>query len=304
MKSIATGLLVFSTIALARAQPPSVEPPSFRTASSELVVLPVTVTDKDGGYISDIARDRFAVLDDGRPQPLALFTNEDIPVTIGLVIDNSGSVGPKLGEIVAASLAFARASNPNDELFALAFNDEVTSAIPRERILARDFESLERALSALKPQGRTAMYDALLAGLDRVERGTRLRRILVLLSDGGDNASHGTLKQVLARARASDVTVYAIGLFDRNDPDANLDALKSIARATGGRRFLPGSAGLLLADCERIAREIRSGYTIGYEPPDRDGQYHRVRVVIDRGSLPPLTIRTRPGYFAAAPPTP
>lgn len=303
MKAATPATLVFfvlTALALPRAQEPS-GPPSFRSASSELVVLPVTVTDKRGRFVSDVPRDRFSVFDNGRPQPLALFTNEDTPVTIGLVVDNSGSVGPKLGEIVAAALAFARASNPDDELFALEFNDDVNDAIPGSRISAKDFGILQTALSALRPDGRTALYDALLAGLGRMAEGTRPRRILVLISDGGDNASQGTLEQVLDRAHASDVIIYTIGIFDPHGRDTNPGVLKSIAKATGGKRFLPRTPGELIADCQLIAREIRSGYTIGYEPPDRDGRYHRVRVEVDRGDGPKLEVRTRPGYVAAGP---
>jgi Ca-activated chloride channel homolog len=293
-------LLVFVQCALARAQQPSVDPPSFRTSSSELVVVPVVVTDGEGGFVSDLTRDRFTVFDNGRPQELSLFTGEDTPVTVGLLVDNSGSVGKKLGEIVAGALAFAHESNPDDEVFALEFNDDVEDAIDGRQITGGNFEELEEALSSLRPEGQTVLYDALLAGLDRVTAGHRPRRVLVVISDGGDTASAGTLKQVMTRARESDVTIYTIGLFQRGERDANPGVLKDLAEATGGRRFLPKSAGELLADCRRIAREIRAGYTLGYEPPDRDGRFHRVRVDVARQNGPKLTVRTRPGYFAAA----
>jgi Ca-activated chloride channel homolog len=123
-----------------------------------------------------------------------------------------------------------------------------------------------------------------------------------VISDGGDNASHATLDRVLARARASNATIYTIGVFDRDDPDRNPGVLKTLARTTGGERFLPESGGPLISACERIAREIRSGYTIGYAPPDRDGAYHRLRVQVDAGDRR-LEIRTRPGYFAGGRPS-
>jgi Ca-activated chloride channel family protein len=295
---IATYLLTASALAMPRAQNPSADQPSFRTASSELVVLPVTVADKQGRFMADLPADRFSVFDNGRRQDVTLFSGIDTPVTVGLVLDNSGSMRGKLGEVVAAALAFARASNPEDELFALEFNDDVKDALPERRILASDATALERAMMALVPDGRTAMYDALIAGLDRVNQGTRGRRALVLLSDGGDNASTATLDQVLARARKSNVTIYTIGLFTPEDRDTNPGVLKSIAHTTGGERFLPKSAGPLLGDVQRIARELRSGYTLGYEPPDRDGTYHRVRVEVSQLDGPKLVVRTRPGYFA------
>jgi Ca-activated chloride channel family protein len=300
MRPLATlsALLVGTALAFPRAEYRAADQPSFRTASSELVVLPVTVTDKQGRFIADLTGDRFTVFDNGRHQNVTLFTNEDTPVTVGLVLDNSGSMRGKIGEVVAAALAFARASNPDDELFALEFNDNVTDALPPHRILAQDLGTLERAMMALVPDGRTALYDALITGLDRMEEGTRGRRALVLISDGGDNASTSTLDQVLARARKSNVTIYTIGLYTPEDRDTNPGVLKSIARTTGGERFLPKSAGPLLADIQRIAREIRSGYTLGYEPPDRDGAYHRVRVEVNQPDGQKLTVRTRPGYFA------
>ena len=292
-------LLVAGLSAHARAQEPSAGP-SFRSASSDLVVLPVIVTDDDGGFVAGLEQERFNVFDNGRKQEIALFTGEDTPVSIGLLVDNSGSVGRKLGEIVAGALAFARASNPDDEVFALEFNDDVDDAIEGRRISASNLKELEQGLMSLRPEGQTALYDALLAGMDRVAAGTKPRRVLIVFSDGGDNASGGTLKQVMKRAREADVTVYTIGLFDEHDPDGNPGVLKDLAETTGGRRFLPESAGELLADCSRIAREIRSGYTIGYVPPDRDGRFHQVRVDVPRAGGPKLTVRTRPGYIAAA----
>lgn len=292
-------LCVVLALVGARAQQTPANASTFHAGSTELVVLPVTVTDTHGRLIADLPRDRFTVYDDGRQQEVALFSNEDTPVTVGLVVDNSGSMRHKLGEVVAAALAFAKVSNPHDELFTLEFNDDVQDANPGRLLFADDVASLQTSLSALRPEGRTALYDALIAGLNRIENGSRARRVLILVSDGGDNASTATLDQVLARARASNVTIYTIGLFDSDDQDANPRALKAIAQTTGGERFLPASPGPLLADCEHIAREIRSGYTIGYAPPDRDGRYHRVRVNIARGDGPKIVTRTRPGYFAA-----
>jgi Ca-activated chloride channel homolog len=220
---------------------------------------------------------------------------------VGLVIDASGSMRLKLGEVIAGSLRFAQLSNPDDELFAIRFNDDVRDAIADRRfLLASDFGALHAALRSLVPEGRTALYDALMAALDRLDTATRARKILVLISDGGDNASQATLDRVLRRARASasNAAIYAIGLFDRDDPDRNPGVLKALASATGGQRFLPPAPGALLQACERIAREIRRGYTIGFVPPDRDGAYHRVGVTVTRADRP-LRVRTRPGYVAA-----
>lgn len=277
----------------------SPQEPSFRTTSSELVVLPVVVHDKEGRLVADLERNRFNVYDNGRRQDVAFFTNEDTPVSVGLVIDDSGSMGAKLPYVRVATLAFARSSHPDDEIFTIAFNDSVRDVLPGRSLLASNAKELETALNTIVPEGRTALYDALLVGLERLSAGTRSRRVLILISDGGDNASAATLKHVLTRAREANVTIYAIGLFGEDDPDRNPKVLKSLADATGGARFLPEKAGELLLVCQRIAREIRSGYTLGYTPPDRDGRYHTVRVQLGPRDSRGLVVRTRPGYFAA-----
>ena len=281
---------------------PAAQQPSFRSTSTELVVLPVVVSEKHGSYVTDLPRERFAVYDNGRRVPIDFFSDEDSPVTIGLIIDASSSMRTKIGEVAAAALAFARSSNPDDELLALRFNDDVRNVLGGRAFLrAGDDEALSAALASVRPEGRTALYDALVAGLDRLDEGGRARKALVLISDGGDNASTAKLDAVLKRARQSNAVIYTIGLFDPDDPDRNPGVLKSLARETGGERFLPRSAGPLMTACQHIAREIRAGYTIGYAPPDRDGNFHRVRVQIEPADSRHLDVRTRPGYFAAGP---
>jgi VWFA-related protein len=276
-------------------------PPTFSGRASELVVLPVTVTDRRGAFVADLTRDRFAVYDNGRRQDLVFFSNEDTPVSVGLVIDDSGSMRPKLPDVVTATLTFARLSNPSDELFTIPFNDTVLDQTSG-RTPVTDAHALEAALRSLVPEGRTALYDALLAGLDRVLHGTHPRKALIVMSDGGDNASRATLESVMAQAKRANVTIFTIGLFDDEDFDRNPGVLKSLAESTGGERFLPRSSKLLAAACERIARELRAGYTLGYAPPDRDGTYHRVRVDVSNPGGTRVSVRTRPGYFAASQP--
>jgi VWFA-related protein len=277
--------------------------PHFSSASTHLVVLAASVTNRNGGFVRDLEQDLFTVFDNGKRQPIKLFSNDDTPVSVGLIIDNSGSMRAKIGEVVAAAVAFARASHPEDELFALAFNDDVHEAVKGRRFLmASDVTSLQESMSALKPEGQTSLYDAIMRGLDRLDEGSRARKVLIVLSDGGDNASRATLDQVIARARRSDATIYTIGLFDAADPDRNPGVLKELAQTTGGERFLPVSAGPLLQACRRIAEDIRSGYTIAFEPSGIDNTYHRLRVEIARANGR-LNVRTRPGYVALAPGT-
>ena len=231
---------------------------------SELVVLPVVVKDKKGRYVSDLPRDRFVVYDNARRMSIDLFTNEDTPVTVGLIVDSSGSMRSKLGEVVAAAVAFAKSSNPDDELFAIRFNDDVRAAVRDRRfLLASDLVELEAALSALVPQGRTSLYDALIAGLDHLNEGSRPRKALVVISDGGDNASQATLDQVLARARKSNASIYTIGVYDADEVDKNRGALKSLARRDGRRtlraRLSRRTAADLPADCARAAQRLHAG---------------------------------------------
>jgi len=290
-----SALLLFCFSAL----PAKAQEPSFKSGSAELVVLPVVVTDKQGKFISDLTTDQFAVFDNGRRVPIEFFTNEDTPVTIGLVIDASGSMRAKMGEVVAATLAFAKSSNPNDELFAVRFNDDVRPAVnDAPFLLASDIGRLQSAMTAVRPDGQTALYDGITMALEHLSRGSRSRKALVVISDGGDNASTATLDVVLKRARDSNAPIYTIGIYDDTDIDRNPRVLKELAHTTGGERYLPRSPGDLLRACNQIAREIRSGYTIGYVPPDHDGTYHRVRVVLDARPRK-LNVRTRPGYFAS-----
>ena len=289
--------IAFALVALSLPALPALPAPQdFRSTSTELVVLPVVVTDRQGGFVTDLPKDAFTVYDNGRNVPIDLFSNDDTPVMVGLVIDASGSMRPMIGEVIAAAMSFVRLSNPNDEFFAIRFNDDVQMVT--EQLHLDEADAVRHALLSIRPEGRTALYDGLVDGLDRLERGSRPRKVLILISDGGDNASRATRDAVLARARRSNAAIYTIGVLDRGDPDSNPRLLRSLARDTGGERFLPASPGPLLTACERIAREIRAGYTIGYAPPDRDGAFHRVRVVV-KGHDHGVDVRTRPGYFAA-----
>jgi Ca-activated chloride channel family protein len=288
--------LLFATVPVVRSQEPA--QPNFRSAS-EMVVLPVTILDRAGAFVQGLPRERFIVHDNGRPQELLLFSNEDLPVSIALVIDDSGSMRGRLGHVIAAAHVFARSSNPEDQLFTVEFNETVRDALGGRSILAGDSAELDAALRTLVPSGQTALYDALASGLAKLETSDHPRKVLIVLSDGGDNASRSaTLNQIMERARLSSVTIYTLGLFDPGAPDTNPGVLDRLAKATGGERFLPKSPGALIQACRRIARAIRSGYLVGYAPPVRDGAYHRVEIRIDGPDGRSFQVRTRPGYVA------
>jgi VWFA-related protein len=288
------------------AQPPDIdaEPAATFHSSSALVVLPVTVTDKAGELVPDLTRDRFIIYDDNHPANIRFFSSEDTPVSVALVIDNSASMRTRHGEVVAAASIFARLSNPDDELMALMFSDGVTDALGGRTLTAADEHQLAAAIEAARPDGRTALYDAVMAGLERLDSVETTRKVLILISDGGDNASSASLQSVLDRARRSSVTIYTIGLIDpfmqeiRGEKEIDAGVLQKLADLSGGRRFLPASAGPLITACQEIAHEIRESYTIGIEPQGDDGAFHRIRVSVASADGRRLNVRTRPGYFA------
>jgi Ca-activated chloride channel family protein len=268
----------------------------------ELVVLHATVTDRRGTPVSGLQEGDFQVYEDGVPQQIALFQHEDVPVTVGLVVDHSGSMRRKIQEVAAAAGTFARSSNPEDQMFVVNFNDGVSLGLPDRIAFTGDIPELEHAVSGLATTGKTALYDAICLALRRVETGDRDKKALIVISDGGDNASMHSLAQVLRMSEESNVIIYTIGLFDEYDEDRNPGVLKSLAQATGGEAFFPREISSVVGICKRIARDIRSQYTLGYVPTNEkiDGTYRTVRVIARAPHHSSLLVRTRAGYIAAA----
>jgi len=296
-------VLAIAALSVLYAQSPQDSPqaPSFHSSAADLVVLPVTVTDKHGRFASNLPADRFTVFDNSHPREIALFSSDDTPVSVAIVVDNSGSMRRKLGEVIAATSRFAALSNPDDEVVTIQFNDSVHDMLDGRHITAADEATLAAALGAAIPEGRTALYDAVLVGLQRLQRAPAARKVLILISDGGDNASHATLDDAIDKARKSDTTIYSIGLVDRDNPEVDVGVLKKLAETTGGSRFLPETAGALIQACQEIAHEIRSSYTVAFAPLERDGKYHDVKVKLSGPDAGRLQVRTRQGYLAAKP---
>jgi Ca-activated chloride channel homolog len=265
-----------------------------------LVVLHATVQNHRGNLVSGLGQDDFQVYEDGALQQIKYFSHDDIPVTAGLVIDNSGSMGPKIPEVVAAALAFARSSNPQDQMFVVNFNEHVRFALPDNTPFTDQPGQLQVALSHIKADGETALYDAIAAALEHLKRGNRDKKVLIVVSDGGDNASWHKLSQIMTLARQSDAIIYTLGLFDENDPDKNPHVLRRLARETGGEAFLPKSLSEVVPICEQIARDIRNQYTIAYIPTNRkqDGTYRTIQVKAEAPRRGRLFVRTRTGYTA------
>jgi Ca-activated chloride channel homolog len=299
MRSVGYGGLVLAcgTLAVAAPQQPDRRPTI--SVETDLVLLPVTVVDNHGVFVPGLAQEHFTVYDNGTPQPVQFFTSEETPATIGLVIDSSSSMRTRRDGVTAAATAFASVSHPLDELFTVNFNEAVWLGLPPAVVFANDINELHRALAAAPARGMTALYDAVIAALDHLQRGSRDRKALIVVSDGGDNASVQTLNTALERARRTNTVIYAVILLDPDDVEARPQIMKKLARETGGEAFVPKQATDMMEAFTRIAREIRSGYTIGFSPPaSPDGSFRSIRVVVDAGDHRQLIVRTRPGYYS------
>lgn len=284
--------------------PPPADPNEFRVSSEvELVLLDVSVKDADGGFVSGLKQADFKVLENKIDQKLTVFQAQDVPVTVGLIVDNSGSVRSKKPEIVTAALTFVKNSNPNDEVFIVNFNDRVMMGLPDDVAFTSDTRLLRQGLLLNPARGRTALYDALISGLDHLDKGRLDKKTLVLISDGGDNMSHATKEEMLRRAEESLVTIYTVGIYDSNDRDRNPGFLKELARITGGEAYLPGdNTKELVPICEKIAKDIRNRYTLGYAPSNRefDGKPRKLRVLANAPGGKKYEVRTRTHYLAAS----
>jgi VWFA-related protein len=265
-----------------------------------MVVLHATVLDHKNVLVSGLDKQNFQIFEDGVPQQIKYFRHEDIPVTVGLVIDNSGSMAPKRSDVIAAALAFARSSNPKDQIFVVNFNDKVSFALPEKTPFTDNVAQLEVALSTVAAIGQTALYDAVDVALNHLSKGDRDKKVLIIVSDGGDNASKHKLESILAMAKRSDAIIYSIGIYDEQDDDRNPGVLRRFAEETGGAIFLPESLKDVVPICERIAKDIRNQYTLAYVPSNKsqDGKYRIVQVKAEAPGRGRLSVRTRLGYFA------
>ena len=223
---------------------------------------------------------------------------------MGLVVDHSTTMRRKLAEVSAAARTFVRSSNREDEMFVVNFNEKVSLGLPGTIRFTNSTAELENAITAAPAGGETALYDGIAKGLEELQAGSRDKKVLIVVSDGGDNASAHSLAQVMKLARQSSAVIYTIGIFDEEDPDRNPGVLKRLAAATGGEAFFPDELSEVVAICERIARDIRRQYTIGYVPsnPAPDGTYRAIRVLARAKGHGRLSVRTRSGYLAGGAP--
>ena len=266
-----------------------------------LVLLRASVYDRQHRFYPALVERDFAVYEDGVKQAIQVFRYEDAPVTVGLVVDHSGSMRPKMTEVIAAAQTLVRSSSLEDQMFVVNFNDAVKFGLPAESKLTNNADKLAAAISNTPTGGKTAFYDAMLKARDRLNEGSQDKKVLIVISDGGDNASTHSLVDVLTSVEQSGALVYAIGIFDQDDPDESPAVLRRLAHVTGGEAFFPRQLNEVVGICQRIAHDIRSQYTIGYVSSNvaAPGAYRTVRLVARDGGKRKLSVRTRAGYIAA-----
>ncbi|MGD0790922.1 MAG: VWA domain-containing protein [Terriglobales bacterium] len=269
----------------------------------EEVVLHATVIDDKQHIVTSLDKGDFNVYEDGHPQTIISFRHEDIPVAMGIVVDNSGSMREKRQKVNAAALNLVRSSNPNDEVFIVNFNDEY--------YLDQDFTSninkLKEGLEKIEARGGTALYDAVVASADHLKKEARLeKKVILVVTDGEDNESAETLEQAVRRLQADGgPTVYAIGILEKEEhPKHAKRALQIMSERTGGIAFFPKTLDEVDAISRSVAHDIRNQYTIGYKPttPKNQGGYRQVKVDARSRSYGKLTVRTKSGYYAGAEP--
>ena len=269
----------------------------FRKEVDE-VTLHATVVDDKNRLVTDLTRPDFSVFEDGQQQKITSFRREDIPVAMGIVIDNSGSMRDKRPAVNAAAINFVKSSNPQDKVFVVNFNEDFfldqdyTASIPK----------LKDALERIEARGGTALYDAVVASSDHLKKSGLLeKKVLLVVTDGEDNASRESLEQAIRRLQEENgPTVYTIGLLGDEHSKRARRALRQMAEETGGIAFFPQGLAEVESITQQIAHDIRNQYTIGYKPskPQSEGGFRTVKVEANAKGYKKLQVRTRSGYYA------
>ncbi len=274
--------------------------------STDLVLLHVTVTDEHGQFVPGLKQNNFRVFEDRVEQKISAFLGEDVPVTMGLVIDNSGSMREKRAQVNAAALTFIKTSNPQDEVFVVNFNDEYYLDLNED--FTNDQRELNEALSRIDARGSTALFDAVIGSLDHLRKGHKDKKVLLVITDGDDDASRKKLADVVAVAQKSDAQIYAIGVFSDEDRKSakkmvrnSKKELTEMTAVSGGAAYFPDTLEQVQAICTQVAHDIRNQYTLGYYPTNlaMDGSFRQVQVqLIQPRDRSKLTARTRAGYYS------
>ena len=273
--------------------------PVFKSESN-LVVLHVNVFDGRSDAVPNLPQSAFQVTEDDRPQSITFFNNEDVPVAVGLVIDNSGSMIARRAMVLAGTRAFAASSHPQDELFTIVFNENVRHGLPETVAFTRNRTQIEAGLNRYVPGGKTALHDAVIAALEHLQEAGHQKRVLVVLSDGDDNASQHSSDTMLERATRSDALIYTVSTADLDTNVGNPRLLRKLAERSGGTTYTPDSEREVVEAFEAIAGNIRRGYSIGYAPTNTspDGRFRRVKVTVRAPGFRNLSVSARDGYLA------
>ena len=263
------------------------------------VLLHATVVDDKQRIVTNLDKSAFTVFEDGKPQTIVSFRHEDIPVAMGIVIDNSGSMREKRAKVNQAALNLVRASNPQDEIFVVNFNDEYYL----DQDFTNDLLKLKEALEKIDAKGGTALYEAAVASAEHLKRDARLeRKVLFIVTDGEDNASRETLEQAVKQLQEENgPSVYAIGILgDEEHPKRAKRALEIITQRTGGLAFFPKTLDEVDEISRQVAHDIRNQYTIGYKPtnPRSSGGFRQIRVEAKVKGHSKMVVRTKSGYYA------
>jgi Ca-activated chloride channel family protein len=275
--------------------------------NSDLITLTVTVTDNYGRYVSGLNQKAFSILDEKLPQEIEFFSDDDAPVSVGVVFDVSGSMsGEKIQRARDALSKFITTSHDSDEYFLIGFNSRAQLLLDK----TRDGDAVLNKLTFVQPRSQTALYDACYLGVEKVQRGAHPKRALLLISDGQDNSSRYTFSELRRMLKESDVVVYSIGILSGIDSGSSMGMegqgiLDELSSVSGGKAFFPNTPAEMDEIFERIALELRHQYSIGYRPSNfaNDGKWHKIKVKISppRG-LPRLFVRSKEGYYASTTP--
>ena len=263
------------------------------------VLLHASVVDEKQQIVTNLDKSAFTVYEDGKPQNIISFHHEDIPVAMGIVIDNSGSMREKRAKVNQAALNLVRSSNPQDEVFVVNFNDEYYL----DQDFTNDLLKLKEALEKIDAKGGTAFYEAVVASAEHLKRNARLeRKVIFVVTDGEDNASRETLEQAVKQLQEENgPSVYAIGILgDEEHPKRAKRALEIIAQRTGGLAFFPKTLDEVDEISRQVAHDIRNQYTIGYKPtnPRTSGGFRQIRVEAKVKGHSKMVVRTKSGYYA------
>ncbi|MCU1233915.1 MAG: von Willebrand factor, type [Candidatus Solibacter sp.] len=288
-------------IILAQQPPPTPDAPTVFHTDTRIVVCHTTVVDKNGHLITTLPKSAFTVFENKIRQDIRKFKSEDVPVSLGLVIDNSGSMRNKLDKVKAAALALVQASNHDDEVFIVNFNDTAYLDNPKDKDFTNDIGELEDALKRIDARGGTAMRDAIQMSIDHLKKGHRDKKVLVVITDGNDNSSVVNMERIMKSAHQSDVLIYGVGLLteeEHREAGRARKALNDLAEATGGKTFFPKDVSEVDAIAHQVAHDIRSQYTIEYSPTNAamDGTFRAIKIAVRASGNP--SVRTRSGYYA------